>query len=120
MFSATLLSAAFWTMGAGEGANSDRQRAFDLIADLGNPSLKVREKANSELAKLGGAAVDALREGLKSPDTEVSERCHKLLPSAIDASVQAKIEQFLAHPDGPLPDDLPGLKRWLATVGNSK
>ena len=72
------------------------------------------------MAKLGGAAVDALRDGLKSPDTEISERCRKLLPQAIEARLQAKIEQFLSKQDSPIPDDLPGLKRWIEIVGNNK
>jgi hypothetical protein len=119
MFSATLLSAVLMSAVTGD-AGTDRKRAFDLISELGSPSFKAREKANTELAKLGGAAVDALREGVKNPDTEISERCRKLLPQAIEASLQAKIEQFLSKPNGPIPDDLPGLKRWMAIVGNTK
>src|SRR5258707_1131844 len=87
--------------------------AEEIIPQLGHPSFKVREKASAEIEKLGSAALEPLRKGLKHPDAEVGERCRKLLPHALDCRVQEQIEVFLAKPDGPIPADLPGIDRWL-------
>ncbi len=100
--------------------DKDRQRAFELVEQLAHASFKVREHASDELVKLGAAAVDALRKGLTHTDAEVSERCRKLLPQALDFHLQEQIDKFLARPDGPIPDDLPGLKRWLKTASSTK
>jgi len=95
-------------------------RATQLVQQLGDPSFKVREKAADDLIDLGSAAVDALRLGLKSTDIEIHDRCVKLLPKALDARVQEQIVEFLAEPDGPIPPDLPCIKRWVSIAGTGK
>jgi hypothetical protein len=97
-----------------------RRHAEELIARLASPSFKEREKAAADIVRLGSAALDALRKGSHHPDAEVGERCRKLLPQALDFHVREQIEIFLARPDGPIPEDLPGIRRWLAVAGSGK
>src|SRR5947209_8587973 len=97
-----------------------RRHAEELIARLASPSFKDREKAAADIVRLGSAALDALRKGSHHPDAEVGERCRKLLPLALDFHVREQIEVFLAKPDGPIPDDLPCIRRWLAVAGAGK
>jgi hypothetical protein len=120
MLSVILLAASILAGNAPEPRERARNHAFELIADLGSPSFKIREKAATELVRLGSAAVDALRKGVNDPDTEIGERCKKLLPQALDFHLQEQINSFLAKPDGPIPEDLPGLRRWLTIAGTSK
>ena len=117
---ATLFLASTLVAPAAESREEARQRAFELVQQLAHTSFKVRENASDDLVKLGAAAVDALRKGLTHSDAEVSERCRKLLPRALDFHLQEQIDKFLAKPDGPIPEDLPGLKRWIKTTGSSK
>lgn len=117
---ATLFLASTLAASAADMREADRERAHELVEKLADPSFKVREVASDELEKLGAAAVDALRKGLKHSDAEVNERCRKLLPQALDFHLQEQIDKYLAKPDGPIPDDLPGLKRWIKVTGSSK
>lgn len=120
MLSVVLLACSILVPSAPDSNERARHRAFDLVAELGNPAYRVREKAARELVRLGAAAVDALRKGVSNPDAEVSERCKRLLPQALDDRLQEQIAVFLANLDGPIPQDLPGLQRWLKLAGQSK
>lgn len=117
---ATLIVASALAPSFADMREDERERAVALVEQLADPSFRVRENASDELVKLGAAAVDALRKGLVHKDTEVSERCRKLLPQALDFHMQEQIDKFLAKPDGPIPEDLPGLKRWIDITGASK
>jgi hypothetical protein len=117
---ATIFLASALVAPADDARAADRERASALVEKLADSSFKVREGASDDLVKLGAVAVDALRKGLKHADTEVAERCRKLLPQALDFHLQEQIDKFLAKPDGPIPDDLPGLKRWLKVAGSTK
>jgi hypothetical protein len=119
MFAALFLASTL-VAPAADSREAARERAAELVQRLADPAFKVREHASDELVKLGSSAVDALRKGLTHPDPEVGERCRKLLPQALDIHFQEQIDKFLAKPDGPITDDLPGLKRWLKVTGSSK
>ncbi len=98
----------------------ERQRAVELVAQLGDPSFRLRELASHELIKLGSAALEPLRQGLAHRDPEIGDRCRKLLPLVLDNHLQEQVALFLVKPDGPIPDDLPGIKRWIEIAGTSK
>ena len=53
-----------------------------LIRQLGDDSFKVRQKATTELAALGPAAVPLLRRSLNDPDEEIKERAESLIATA--------------------------------------
>lgn len=97
-----------------------REHAFELVAQLGHKSFKFREKASDEIGRIGSAALEPLRKGIVHPDTEIAERCRKLLPHALDCRMREQIEVFLAKPECPLPADLPAIQRWLKVVGTGK
>jgi hypothetical protein len=99
---------------------AEKKRAMELIAKLAHDHFRVREEASRELAKLGGSARESLRLGLKHPDPEVRERCRKLLPQAITIHLNSQIETYFANPNGPLPSELPLLKRWTEMLGSDK
>jgi hypothetical protein len=61
---------------------ADPEQIAKLIKQLGSDDFEEREKATKELEKLGGAALDALREASKSGEAEVKSRAASLLDKA--------------------------------------
>jgi hypothetical protein len=53
-------------------AADPKARAAELVARLGDPEYRDREKASNELIAIGYPALDAVRAGQKSPDGEIS------------------------------------------------
>jgi hypothetical protein len=67
-----------------------RERVRTLVAKLGDPSYRVRERSTAEIKKLGLAAAPLLREALQHADREVSRRARLCL------------DQLTDHPDAAL------------------
>jgi hypothetical protein len=120
MISEILLATTLFVGGHADLKSDVRERAIQLVQQLGDSSFKVRDKATAELDRLGSAAIDALRDGVKNPDPEISDRCRKLLPKALDLRFQEQIDVLLAKPDATVPMDLPGIKRWVDIAGSNK
>jgi hypothetical protein len=59
--------------------DADRNKIQALIAELGDDSYLIRDKASAELVALGAAAVPLLREARKDEDVEVARRAEKCL-----------------------------------------
>jgi hypothetical protein len=97
-----------------------RKKAEALVARLGHPDYRDREKAARALIDLGYAACDAVLAGQKSGDAEVSDRCKKLYPVIWRIDLEKRVQKFLDSADGPIPDDLPGAPRWLKIAGDGK
>src|SRR5438067_12995579 len=114
----TLLTALI--LGAPPADRDPKRRAEDLVAHLGDPVYRDREKAARELLDIGYPAKDAVLAGQRSPDPEVSDRCKKLYPAIWRADLDKRVRRFLDDLDGPIPDDLPGAARWLKTAGDGK
>src|SRR5689334_3303005 len=72
---AAVLSALLLWQGA------DDKKVGDLIRDLGADEYSVRERAESDLRKMGDAAIPALREALEDKDPERALRAHRVLES---------------------------------------
>jgi hypothetical protein len=103
--------------------NTDAQlkkKAEALVARLGHPDYRDREKAAKALIDLGYAARDAVLAGQQSGDVEVSDRCKKLYPVIWRIDLEKRIQKFLDSSDGSIPDDLPGASRWLKIAGDGK
>jgi hypothetical protein len=103
-----------------EPDSAARQRPLELVKQLGDPSFKQREAASKQLIRLGSAARDALEQGTKHTDLEISTRCRHLLPLALDWDLQQQVDRFLAHPDRPPPENLPGLPRFVQLLGKGE
>jgi hypothetical protein len=116
MFSGILLAAL---LGAPPDADLKR-RAEDLVAHLGDPSFRDREKAARELLRIGYPARDAVLAGQRSKDTEISDRCLKLYPVIWRIDLERRVQIFLDDPDGALPEDLPGATQWIRLIGDGK
>lgn len=117
MFAATIAALA---LAAAQPDGALHQRAAALVARLGAPIYRDREAAARELVAIGFAARDAVLAGQKSPDSEISDRCTRLYPVIWRADLEKRVEQFLEDRDGPIPDDLPGARRWVQTAGDGK
>jgi HEAT repeat protein len=80
--------------------DADRTRALSLIKQLGDDAFQVREKATTELQRMGGAILPLLRTAAGNNDLEVSQRAQKLL-AAFDkdrtAPVSAITVRLLAY-----------------------
>jgi hypothetical protein len=105
---------------AEDGAEAAAEAAATLVERLGDPSYEVRQGATEELAKLGSAALDALRDGLRHADPEVRRRCRWLLADALEADHQRRIDAFLADEAGGQEHNLPGWDRYRRIVGDSR
>jgi hypothetical protein len=97
-----------------------KKRAEALVAQLGHPDYRDREKAARELLEIGYAARDAVLAGQQSPDQEINERCRKLFPTIWRRDLEKRAQAFVDRPDGRIPDDLPLVERWLAIAGDGK
>jgi hypothetical protein len=95
-------------------------KARELVSQLAAPAFRDRENAARELVRMGYRARAALAEGEKHPDPEVADRCRRLLPQAIEWHIQHLLDAFLADPNGPFPEELPGARRWAHVVGSTK
>jgi hypothetical protein len=118
MTSASLLALALATAASPTDAGI-KKRAEALVAQLGDPDYRDREKAAKELLAIGYAAKDAVLAGQKSADQEISDRCTKLYPAIWKHDLEKRVQRFLDDPAGPLPDDLPGAARWLKVAGDT-
>jgi len=95
-----------------------KKKAEALVAQLGHPDYRDREKAARQLLDLGYPAKDAVLAGKQSSDTEISDRCKKLYPAIWRHGLEKRVQRFLDDTDGPIPDDLPAAARWLKLAGD--
>src|SRR5262245_61921844 len=65
--------------GAQDQPSADQSSVDRLISDLAAPDVQRREKAETELRKLGKKAVPALREAARSENAEKAMRARALL-----------------------------------------
>jgi hypothetical protein len=94
-------------------------KAKELVSLLGSPKYKDREKAATELIKMGRAAKPALLDGkANNSDPEVQTRCQQLLPQALALDLMFRIERFLKDTDGKLEHDLPLWKSYREQIGS--
>jgi hypothetical protein len=119
MMMAPLLAVAVAALGIG-AETDDRKRAEALVAQLGHPDFRDREKAAKELLAIGYPAREAVLAGTQSADQEISERCRKLYPAIWRSDLEKRAQKFIDQAGGPVPDDLPGAERWLKIAGDSK
>ena len=99
---------------------SDPRFAFELVRQLGSPRYRDREKAATELVRMGRAAKPALVEGEKNTDPEVQARCEQLLPQALALDLAFRVDRFLSHTEGKLDHDLPLRKTYREKVGTDE
>jgi hypothetical protein len=103
------------------GSPAQAAPADDAVAEvrqLADPSFRVRERAAERLRRLGRLAKLALLDGRGHPDPEVRSRCERLLPAAMADDRRARLDAFLADPDGRREHDLPGWERFRRAVGS--
>ena len=98
MFPAAILTAL--SLGAPPPDADLRKRAEELVARLGAPSYRDREKAARELVDIGYPAKDAVLAGKKSADSEISDRCAKLYPVIWRADLEKRVQAFLDEAGG--------------------
>ncbi|HKB01147.1 MAG TPA: hypothetical protein VKD90_02960 [Gemmataceae bacterium] len=120
MTPAALLGLALVALGAPNTDAQIRKKAEALVAQLGDPDFRDRERAGKALIELGYAAREAVLAGQKSSDHEISERCKKLYPIIWRIDLEKRVQKFLDNPGGPIPDGLPWATRWVAIAGGGK
>src|SRR5262245_30278528 len=107
--------------GPSAGDPADNKKAKELVALLGSPKYKERERAATELIRMGRAAKPALVEGkTNSPDPEVQTRCQQLLPQALALDLMFRINRFLKDSEGKLEHDLPLWKQYREQIGSDE
>ena len=93
-------------------------RARELVQQLGSEHYAERERAESELARMGRLARPVLAEAASTGgDPEIRYRCSRLLPKAAALDIKARIDVFLADTEGKFEHDLPGWDEFRATIG---
>jgi hypothetical protein len=102
---------------AGAAAEEPAPDPAALVRLLSDESFAVREQAACRLRKLGKAAEPALREGLKSPEAEVRDRCQGLLDELQRGDREGLIKAFLEDKDDRMNPPLPGWRRYAKLAG---
>jgi cyclophilin family peptidyl-prolyl cis-trans isomerase len=77
----------------------DRDTVAELIRDLGADEFAMREKASSELVKMGGKAISQLRQAKESGDIEVARRakaCLQKIEQEKEPALMAAAARLLA------------------------
>jgi hypothetical protein len=82
----------------------------ELVRQLGEKSYRVRTAAAAELARMGSAAVPALRDGARHLDPEIAAQCRRLLPQA-EARQRKENLDALVNDTTPPPAKLGGAER---------
>jgi len=116
-----------FALAAGAGADardqaaaaSDLAKARELVRQMGDAKFKVRDAAERGLMHLGLAALDALKEGEKSSDFHIQERCRLLQPTIRSMTLQKRIDAFMSSL-GESGGDLPFATEFLKITGDSK
>jgi hypothetical protein len=116
VFSASVLLAA----PTAAADSPEHLRAKELVAQLASPKYKEREKAATELVKMGRAAKSALQDGKTHKDPEVQTRCQQLLPQALALDLMFRIDRFLKDTGGKLEHDLPLWKAYRGSIGSDE
>jgi hypothetical protein len=98
----------------------EARKAKELVGMLGSSKYRDREKAASELIRMGRAAKPALLDGKNHPDPEVQSRCQQLLPQALALDLMFRIDRFLKDTDGRLEHDLPLWKPYRERIGSDE
>ena len=103
-----------------ENTAAAQKRAETLVRQLGDESFQAREKAADQLASMGIAASDALREGATSVDREVRYRCRRLLADIQSRQFNIMLERFLSSTGDDDEFTLPAWKRYKQRIGDSR
>lgn len=119
MFNATLLFLALLPT-APDPDIRIKKEVDELITQLGHRDYRLREAAGKRLLEIGPLASEAIKAGMKSADSEISDRCQKLYPLIWRQSLDKKLAKFIAAKNEAETEDLPLSKLWLKTVGDSK
>ena len=102
------------------GDSPENRKAKELVGLLASSKYRDRERAASELIKMGRAAKPALLDGKNHPDPEVQTRCQQLLPQALALDLMFRIDRFLKDADLKLEHDLPLWKSYRDLVGSDE
>jgi hypothetical protein len=70
--------------------------------------------------RLGRQALKALEQGSGDDDLEIRRRCNELLPAVLEADRKARLDAFLADPEGKQAHDLPSWQRYRKLVGSGR
>jgi hypothetical protein len=109
-----VMAAVLLTSGAVWAQDDVKQKVEQYLKDLGSDSYETREKASTELKKIGPPAVEALKKAAaESPDAEVRTRAEQLMK---------EIEKGASKPAAPKPGRIappgPGMKGASVSVQN--
>lgn len=96
----------------------ENRKARELVSQLASTKYREREKAATELIKMGRSAKLALLEGRNHPDAEVQSRTQQLLPQALALDLAFRVERFLKDTDNKLEHDLPLWKVYRDKIGS--
>ncbi len=92
-------------------------RAVALVQQLGNEYFATRERATSELIKMGRPGKKALEEGRGHADREIRYRCERILSIVEQLDFQRRLASFAAG-RGSGQYDLPGWTRFRSLFGD--
>src|SRR6476469_430118 len=73
----------------------ENRKAKELVNLLASSKYRNRERAATELIKMGRAAKPALIDGKNHADPEVQSRCQQLLPQALALDLMFRVDRFL-------------------------
>jgi hypothetical protein len=80
---------------AAESAPLENEFGQSLVGRLGDPDPEERRIAESELLKFGSGAMQALRQGLRSTNPEIHDRCAILIGRLREENLKRRADDFL-------------------------
>ncbi len=101
------------------GDRHDGPAASELVRQLGEADFAVRNRAMARLVRMGVDSMEALEQGVQSPDREVRFRCRHALKIVRENDFQRRLQAFAAGRDTTESYQLPGWSRFFKEVGGS-
>lgn len=97
-----------------------KSQIAELVAQLGDSSFAVRQRATRELVELGIVARDALVEAANGDDAEVRARARAVLATVEEADFRARLDAFSSDFDGSHKQTLPGWEQFTTLFGSGR
>src|SRR5262245_49568849 len=83
----------------GQNVDLTKNDSAQLVAMLGAPSFRARERAHRELIRRGSGAQSDIKRGTEHDDLEIRGRCRAILELIVVAEVDQRLAAFLAGKD---------------------
>jgi hypothetical protein len=115
--------AVLWAIGSGPVRPLAAQTPAEvaaLVAQLGDRSFAVRQRASRQLERFGSAGEAELRKALEHGDAEVRRRAGQVLARVLAADLDSRLAAFVRDVDGSRRHELPAWEAYRQAIGQDR